>query len=267
VTNFLSIQELVAILNLYPQASIHLVDNAILTPYCHFISGCKEFTRGCALCPKTSNSGRSKVALDDKIMLSSLKQLMAKITFYAGLPLEEQQVRQSYWNLNGSTEILIEPVVYKPSFHRQSVVRTPGRLKVLIASAHPTTRKGFDLIPSLTSELERHGLDQFIELVVCTKLNAALRRLEPERLKVRLVESMPLIKFEELMSECDVFLSLSREDSGPFTINMALALGLKVFSFDVGIAPYFKNLGRDVSIVDIIDIGALVQRLKIELCD
>ena len=69
------------------------------------------------------------------------------------------------------------------------------------------------------------------------------------------------------MSECDVFLSLSREDSGPFTINMALALGLKVFSFDVGIAPYFKNLGKDVSIVDIIDIGALVQKLKIELCD
>jgi hypothetical protein len=73
---------------------------------------------------------------------------------------------------------------------------------------------------------------------------------------------MNKLEFEKLLASSHAFLSFSRTDSGPFTLNMCYYLRVLIYSFKVGVVTEISEQVNSVFISDQFNASSMLSLTK-----
>lgn len=262
VVNMLSVDELESVIASCSHTELHLMDHSSITPYCSFVGECRQIGN-CAQCPATKHRHiKRRIKQSARSFFKSNVFSSKRVEFVAYNRLDKKLIEEISSEVNIKLDVL---PFYRKSEIQNAQNRTSYK-RILFTASRPTDRKGFDLIPGIIKKLESNVLiSSAVEIVICTKFSASYPKIYSDSVKITCVDTLKSEEFEDLISNCDVFCSLSRRDSGPYTVNIALALGLKVISGRVGVAELLSD-NANVTIVDKLDIDSVVKALETVTC-
>ena len=174
---------------------------------------------------------------------------------------EKFKLQNSFWRrikIKISTKIFpylpIHSEDYLNSLFLEKIKFFDEKLIITISALSPTKRKGFDIIlkflenlNSLYSEKNR----KIIEINIITGDNSTdFEKFSNINLKIKYHNILEKEAFEIILAKSHLFLSFSRADSGPFTLNMCYYLKTMIFSFRVGVATEIEKKTKSVRIID-----------------
>lgn len=215
---------------------LSMVDDQILGGGCHYPLFCDQYLSGCKNCPR--------FIFGKWIPRNNFKQkekYLSDIPFQIkGTPFDLERARKVSFMKN----FVFHPSVGIPtipfSMSKQEARDYFGLPKddyilMIGAVSFKDRRKGFkELIHSLQNFSERNLNKRRITLISMTN-NSNVFLLPPE-INVKSLGFLPLQDLFKAFYACDVFLSSSLEDSGPYMVNYAIACGRPVVAFPIGIA-------------------------------
>lgn len=234
------------------------MDMAIMTGGCHYSNGCTGFSTGCDNCPifliKGSIAKKNILFKDNYLHKFPFKILSGSKEIF-------DQLKKSYLFKDAIIYNYLLPLdkeIFRPKEVTNAVNLSNGSKKILIGSQTlGLKRKGGDLIIKILNLLSAH-LDKkkyawSVEVIIVGKSSTSYLNLI--KLKKQSCGRVPLHTLVDLYNLSDVFISASREDSGPMMVNQSLMCGTPVVSFEVGVA---KDLVRDY------ETGFLIKKFDLD---
>ena len=144
------------------------------------------------------------------------------------------------------------------------------KLIITFSALFPSYRKGFDLINTYLQNLHNFypiESNKKIEINIITNDNSFLleKSLHPN-IKLKFHTILNKKAFELLLANSHIFLSFSRADSGPYTLNICYYLHTMILSFNVGVAVELAKKTKSIRIIDNFSAEKMaIQTLKIML--
>ncbi len=225
-------------------ASIYFypMDMALMTGGCHYVNDCVGYRSTCNNCP---------IFRRKKTVATS--NLRAKAQFFKKFPfkilsaseeIKNQLLRSSLFKDASIYDYIIpinEKVFYNKRVNRNN--RLINNTKKILVGAHGmnSLRKGGDLLIKILNKLylklQTKKADGLVEIIIVGKVSSSFT--DQISFKTHELGRVSLEELSELYNLSDIFISTSREDSGPMMINQSIMCGTPVISFNVGVA---KNL-------------------------
>lgn len=260
--NFLSFSEIASIAKSKKKIIIIGIDEALFTPYCSYTYDCSKYTSGCHSCPIASERDFQKITDNYKIIkkiISSTNFSNCEVVFAN----DEERVKfeNSFWKeSNIKTRVQIFPYFKLNTEYEhlkkvdKKINQFNNKLIITVSSLHPTKRKGFDLMIrylKLLSEESINFKDKLVEInIISNNSNNDFNQFSTKNLKVISLGAMDKYNFENMLTKSHLFLSFSRADSGPFTLNMCYYLKTMIFSFRVGVATEIVKNSKSIQIIN-----------------
>ena len=272
--NFLSHDELLNIIETSSKSYIIAVDESLFTPYCTYTISCKQFKTGCKNCPIVESQYKKKEigVIFEKVNRYLKKYDLSKynLEILTANRVEQEKISQSYW---GKTNVKIKTIIfpYLPflkEFELEKIfnkkVRTfEDEIIISVSALSPTNRKGFDIfldyLPMLDFFCEQNKRTVILNIVTSSVLNV---EVNSNYLKIIQHSIISKLKFEKLLASSHAFISFSRVDSGPFTLNICYYLRVLIYSFNVGVATEISEQTNSVFISDKFDALSMMSLTK-----
>jgi len=240
-----------------------MMDESFLTGGCHFPWECKGYTLDCTNCPavlddKKRNKPAQNFALKEKY-LNADNHIVALSAH------DEKRLAVSKLFRNNPKHRLLFPINEHQFFpiekkDARKLFQIDEKQKVIFYGAltFDDPRKGAIHFKEAIQELEKlilaedQSLDDYLILLAGINADNQLQTKVP----VKSVGRIPEQELNKLFSACDIYVSTSKEDSGPLMINMSIMSGTPVVSFAMGVAHDLINQ-QTGSIVPLGDSTAL----------
>lgn len=236
-----------------------LHDERAFTGGCHYTYGCNGFKSNCSDCPQLQTS----------LHWLAEKNFENRMKFIRQIPIHF--VTPSKWLKNK----LISSSVFNNALHRVSVIRNSLNLDIFKPASYQKKisirkknglpenniciligcfsweeeRKGFKYLlqslQQLSKTLKDNSYDKNITLVSMGDGDFKIKGIEHKNLGFISGEMI----ISEIISCCDIFINMSREDNLPNTIIESLACGVPVISTGVGGIPEMYDLKKSGRIV------------------
>lgn len=260
--NFKNIYDLYRAFN--PAVYFYPMDMSLMTGGCHYSNECMGFTLDCDNCP--IYSGKGSIARSNLLWKNEYLQKMSYKILSASSELYDQ-LTLSFLFKNATIYNYILPIdseIFQPKQPADSLNWSTKSKKILIGSqTFGGKRKGGDLIVeilnSLYEKLENKNEQIDVEVLLVGKISDTFSNLI--KFRKRSLGRVTLSVLVDIYSISDVFLSASREDSGPMMINQSLMCGTPVISFNVGVARDLVKNFETGFIIEKFDIQDYVSKL------
>lgn len=269
-TNFLSHKEVLEILKTSTKSYILALDESLFTPYCNYTSSCVQYKTDCSNCPLTDSKVVKNIIRNEYKEISNLianydfsktntKILTANFD-------EQKKIAQSFWvksNIKIESTILpynrhMKKTVFENIFNKK-IKSFEEKIIITVSALSNIPRKGFDIfldfLPKFEIECERNKRNVVINIVTNENINI---NIKSDYLTIIQHGLLNTINFEELLASSHSFLSFSRSDSGPFTLNICYYLKVLIFSFNVGVAPEILKKTNSIYISDIFESSSML---------
>lgn len=247
----------------------HLLDMAPMTGGCHYAWQCRGYLKRCGHCPAIRSRFYYDLSSINLFIKQKYLQRVHPVIIAPSNELYEQCKNSMLFKTNTIHKILL-PLDLKEFYpgHKNELRKrhTIPLLKKVICfrSDIPNQRrKGFEYIVKSLSLLNKRQVNN-IHIVIIGKIS------ETDRKKI----IFPYTIFSSLKSNIelgnvyrlsDVFLCVSLQDSGPMMINEAIASGLPVISFPVGVTKDLVIEGKTGFIARMKDPIDLANKINILL--
>lgn len=213
-----------------------MVDEQILGGGCYYPLDCNQYVTGCTNCPRFPYGK----CIPKNIYKSKVKYLSSIPFHIVGSPFDLDRASK----VSFLKEKIMHPFVGVPTIPFK-ISKSDARKKfnidnhdfVILAGAVSLKdrRKGFkELEESLLEFAKQVSANRSVTLLLLGK-NTESFHIE-ENIKIC---APGYLKLEEMFTAfyaCDIFVSSSLEDSGPYMVNYSIACGRPVVAFPVGIA-------------------------------
>ncbi len=217
-----------------------MTDMGAYTGGCHYAWGCKGFESSCANCPALMDGYKAIRNLE--IKKNQLKDIPMTIVASPGDSIDYVRQSQLFRNKNILEHILKVNTSHFTNFSKVEARRRFNLEKsdiVLFTGANfKDERKGLSFLKQslkILSELVEPGTKARICIVYSSKSYSNIFNTIPFRRKslgyLDLADQLPLA-----FLAADAFLSSSIMETGPYMVNLSIAYGCPIISFDVGVA-------------------------------
>lgn len=272
-SNFLSFQELVKITIDSKKVKILGIDEGLFLLDRRYSMNGKNYISDIKKFEKNNRK------LKDYLRIESLleKADFSNSEIIIANAVEKEKIKSSFWK-KSKIKISTKIFPYQPYISNESLEKIfcnkikcfENKLKITISALYPSYRKGFDLIGGYLQKL--HDLypsksHKEIEVNIITKDNSFFIEKSPHpKIKLKFHNILNKHSFELLLAKSHVFLSFSRFDSGPYTLNICYYLHTMILSFNVGVANEIAKKTKSVNIIDNFSTTSMAtQTLKIIL--
>ena len=269
-TNFLSYTELLKIIEASSKSYIIAVDESLFTPYCNYTFSCEQFKTGCHDCPivKSKNKKREIRVMYKNIysILNDYDLSKFDVKILTANKEEKQKISQSFW---GKSNIKIEPTIFPYELYlndsefekifNEKIGIFENEIIITISALAPTKRKGFDIFLNYLSKLASF-CEQNNRIVTLNVVTSEFLDINVKSNFLKIIQHglMNKQEFEKLIASSHAFLSFSRTDSGPFTLNMCYYLRVLIYSFKVGVATEISEQSDSIFMSDQFDSTSMM---------
>ena len=261
-SNFLSFQEIVQIIQNSKKVIIIGIDEGLFTPYCTFTFNCDKYTKSCEKCP-VAPKRKFKRIISNYLKIENILETadFSNTEILVTNDLERIKLQNSFWRkakIKVSTNIFPYSTVmsneYLKSLFTKKIKIFDEKLIITISALYPTKRKGFDIMLKYLKNLNNLILEnnrKKIEINIITRQDSIdFENFSNKNLKFKFHNILDKEAFEIMLAKSHLFLSFSRADSGPFTLNMCYYLKTIIFSFRVGVATELEKKTKSIRIID-----------------
>lgn len=277
-SNFLSYEEIIRIIKKSKKAIIIGIDEGLFTPYCTYTFECENFKKSCQNCPVSPKRNHKKIVRNYlKIKNQLLNADFSNSEILVANNHEKNKILTSFWkntNIKISTSIFPYQLIMSDNEHvsvlSNKIKFFDDKLIITFSALFPSYRKGFDLINTYLQNLHNFypiESNKKIEINIITNDNSFLleKSLHPN-IKLKFHTILNKKAFELLLANSHIFLSFSRADSGPYTLNICYYLHTMILSFNVGVAVELAKKTKSIRIIDNFSAEKMaIQTLKIML--
>ena len=139
----------------------------------------------------------------------------------------------------------------------------PSEIRITISALTPSKRKGFDMISKFLEQLKILAEErrQLINLNIITSKYLNIGD-SSEFLQIHQQTLLNKIEFERTLANSHLFLSFSRVDSVPYTINMCYFVNVMIGAFNVGVAVDLAKISKSVLIAKEINSESMLTVVK-----
>lgn len=224
---------------------ISMIDQFVLGGGCHYPFECSGYENGCTHCPLVRFPR----------LASSIWNEKAK--FWKNIPLtilgtegDLDMVRRTslfthakLLKLAGVPEI---PFIMSKSEARNLFEISEEDFVLLFGATFLTDpRKGlYELYESILFFLNSNKLEKHITLLILGNHDKQFSALENENVTIKAPGYLNKEEMYKAYYACDVFVSPSLADSGPYMVNYSIACGRPVLAFNIGIAVELVKTGE-----------------------
>ena len=271
VSEFLNSKSIHSLFELGKPIVWTLHDERAFTGGCHYTYGCEGFKRNCSDCPQ----------LQSNLHWLAEKNFEDRMKFIGQIPihfvtpsiwLKDQLISSSVFNdaLHEVSTIRysVDLETFKPSscqrktFIREKFGIPKKNICILIGCfSWEEERKGFkflhDALRQFSQALKENSLDTKISLVSMGEGDFEIDGIEHKRLGFLSNET----EISQIISCCDLFLNMSREDNLPNSIVESLACGVPVISTNVGGIPEMYDPNKSGRLINRDDSKSMSEEL------
>ncbi len=261
-SNFLSFQELVNITNdskkvkiLGIDEGLFLLDRRYSMNGNNYISDIEKFEK--------ENFKKNNRKLKDYLRIETIleKADFSNSEIILANDFEKEKIINSFWNkskINISTKIFpYQPLISNEKLEKIFINKIndfENKLIITVSALHPTKRKGFDLIPEYLEHLlhiTSMQNNKKIEINIISSENLIkTEKIQKSNIILKYHKILDKREFEDMLAKAHIFLSFSRIDSGPYTLNMCYYLRTMILSFNIGVATLIAKKTNSVRIID-----------------
>lgn len=272
--NFLSLNELLKIIETSSKSYIIAVDESLFTPYCTYTFSCEQFKTGCKDCPIVKSQYKKRKIGDvfKKVNSTLKKHDLSKydVKILTANKEEKQKISQSFWgksNVKIETtifpyELYLKEIEFKKIFDKK-IDTFEDEIIMTISALSPSKRKGFDIFLNYLTNLESF-CEQNKRIVTLNVVTSEFLKIKVKSNFLKIIQHgiMNKLEFEKLLASSHAFLSFSRTDSGPFTLNMCYYLRVLIYSFKVGVVTEISEQVNSVFISDQFNASSMLSLTK-----
>ena len=261
-SNFLSFQEIIHIIQSSKKVIIIGIDEGLFTPYCTYTFDCEKYIGACEKCPVAPKS-KFQLITSNYLKIENILKVadFSNTEIVVASDLEKIKLQNSFWRkakIKVSTKIFPYHKVisneYLNTLFAKKINLFDHKLIITISALSPTKRKGFDLVIVYLENLNNlssHKNSKKIEINIITgKSSVNFEKFSNKNLEIKCHTILNKKAFEIMLAKSHLFLSFSRADSGPFTLNMCYYLKTIIFSFRVGVATEIEKKTKSIRIID-----------------
>ena len=261
-SNFLSFQEIIQIIQNSKKVIIVGIDEGMFTPYCTYTFNCNKYTKSCEKCPIAPKIKFKRITHDFLKIESIIKAAdFSNTEIIVANDFEKNKLRKSFWrNAKIKISTMIFPYSsinsnnYLNSLFNQKISIFDKKLIITISALYPTKRKGFDIMLKYLKNLNNLILEdnrKKIEVNIITREDSIdFEKFSNKNLKFNYHNILDKKAFEIMLAKSHLFLSFSRADSGPFTLNMCYYLKTFILSFRVGVATELEKKTKSIRVIN-----------------
>ena len=261
-SNFLSFQEIIQIIESSKKVIIIGIDEGLFTPYCFFTFDCDKYIGACEKCPVAPKS-KFQLITSNYLKIENILKVadFSNTEIVVASELEKIKLQNSFWRkakVKVSSKIFPYHKVmsneYLNNLFAEKINLFDHKLIITISALSPTKRKGFDLVIVYLENLNNllpHKNKKKIEVNIITGgSDVNFEKFSNKNLEIKYHNILNKEAFEIMLAKSHLFLSFSRADSGPFTLNMCYYLKTIIFSFRVGVATEIEKKTKSIRIID-----------------
>jgi hypothetical protein len=261
-SNFLSFQEIIRIIESSKKVIIIGIDEGLFTPYCTFTFDCDKYIEACEKCPVAPKS-KFQLITSNYLKIENILKVadFSNTEIVVASDFERIKLQNSFWRkakIKVSSKIFPYHKVmsneYLNTLFTKKINLFDHKLIITISALYPTKRKGFDLVVVYLENLNNLLSDKNskkIEINIITgKSSVNFDKFSNKNLEIKCYNILNKKAFEIMLAKSHLFLSFSRADSGPFTLNMCYYLKTMIFSFRVGVATEIEKKTKSIRIID-----------------